>query len=359
MASLARRPDGRWRARYRDDDGREHARHFRTRAEGRRWLDEITASRIMGTYVDPDLARITVGQWADRWLAGYRGKRSGTVRQAEVHLRVIRADWDGRTLRSIKPSEVRVWTARLSERYAPSTTYAIYRRFQQLMLAAIDEGIITRSPCRKADAPPQAGQRAYVLTGEQVWALHDAMPPRLQVALLLGAFAGLRIAEVTGLRARDVDLDAGVVHVRVQHPCEPLKTRRARRDVPIPTELADRVQAALAAYPGPTVVTNAYGRQASPAVVEHAFRAARATVPGLPAGVRFHDLRHHFASYLIGAGLDLKLVQLTLGHQSATTTLDVYGHLLDVAGDATRAATRERMAARADQVRTVGVGPPS
>ena len=49
MASIRQRPDGVWRARYRDEAGKEHARHFTTKREGQRWLDEVTASLVSGT----------------------------------------------------------------------------------------------------------------------------------------------------------------------------------------------------------------------------------------------------------------------------------------------------------------------
>jgi len=51
--------------------------------------------------------------------------------------------------------------------------------------------------------------------------------------------------------------------------------------------------------------------------------AARAGLPG----VRFHDLRHHFASALIASGCSIKAVQAAMGHESAQITLDTYGHL--------------------------------
>jgi hypothetical protein len=59
MASIAKRPDGQWRARYRDDAGREHARHFARKVDAQRWLDEVTASQVTGQYVDPQAGRIT------------------------------------------------------------------------------------------------------------------------------------------------------------------------------------------------------------------------------------------------------------------------------------------------------------
>jgi integrase len=59
---------------------------------------------------------------------------------------------------------------------------------------------------------------------------------------------------------------------------------------------------------------------------------------GLPAGTRYHDLRHTFASALIAAGCSVKAVQTALGHESATTTLNTYAHLWPSDSDRTRAA---------------------
>ena len=59
MANIAKRPDGRWRARYRDDAGREHSRHFSRKVDAQRWLGEVTASVVTGQYVDPKAGRIT------------------------------------------------------------------------------------------------------------------------------------------------------------------------------------------------------------------------------------------------------------------------------------------------------------
>ncbi len=53
MASIAKRVDGKYRARYRDSAGSEHAKHFSRRADAQRWLDEVTAAVVTGQYVDP------------------------------------------------------------------------------------------------------------------------------------------------------------------------------------------------------------------------------------------------------------------------------------------------------------------
>jgi integrase len=75
-------------------------------------------------------------------------------------------------------------------------------------------------------------------------------------------------------------------------------------------------------------------------------RKARNEAKGLPAGFRYHDLRHYFASLLIASGGDVKTVQARLRHASAKTTLDTYVHIIWPGRDAsTRAAVDTVLAA--------------
>lgn len=94
----------------------------------------------------------------------------------------------------------------------------------------------------------------------------------------------------------------------------------------------------LAQWGSDTIVVGAFGRPVAPYTIETAFAAAREKVTGLPDGFRIHDLRHHFASLLIAAGLDIKTVQARLRHASAKTTLDTYGHMWPDRDESSRAA---------------------
>jgi integrase len=76
---------------------------------------------------------------------------------------------------------------------------------------------------------------------------------------------------------------------------------------------------------------------------------------GLERSIRFHDLRHAFASALISAGCSIKAVQRALGHASASTTLDTYGHLWPGDEDRIRQAVDAVHVQRAeDSLRTAG-----
>lgn len=355
MASIKKRPDGIYRARYRDAGGKEYSRHFDRKIDARQWLDRVTASVVRGDYVDPQTARMTVGQWCESWIAGYSTRRASTVRQARVHLRLIEAEFGPMPLSSVKPSHVKSWLVKLrNEGRADSYTYALHRRLSQVMADAVQDGIIARNPCSRRTSPSRGAQRPYVATTAQVWALHDAFPAHLRAAVLLGAFVGLRTAEAAALRPGDVDFMRGIVSPVIQYPDLPLKSETSRTPVPIPQELALELSAAVAQGAGRTVVTDETGRESSPWAIERAMRATRGDVPGLPGGFRFHDLRHYFASLLISSGLDVKVVQARMRHASAMTTLNTYGHLWPDADESARAAVAVAMAARADSLRTTG-----
>ena len=355
MASIAKRADGQWRARYRDAAGKEHARHFARKVDARQWLDQVTAAVATGTYVDPRTARMTVAEWCESWLAGYATRRPSTVRQARVHVRQITAGFGGMPLSAVRPSHVKSWTAQLrADGLSASYVYALHGRLSQIFADAVHDSIVPRSPCSRRTSPSAGQQRPYLASTAQIWALLDAMPDRLRAAIMLGAFAGLRCAEACGLRVADVDFMRGIVCPQVQYPADDLKTDRSRTPVPVPPSMALGLAAHVKAYPGATVLTDDRGGQLGPWALERAIRTARTKVDGLPKGFRYHDLRHYLASLLIASGADVKTVQARLRHASAKTTLDTYGHLWPDRDESTRAAVEAVFQDRADCVRTAG-----
>jgi integrase len=254
------------------------------------------------------------------------------VRQARTHIKRIEAEFGTLTFGAVRPSHVRSWTARLqAEGCAPSYVYALHSRLGQIFADAVHDGIVPRSPVGRRTSPGLGKPRPYVATTAQVWALHDAMPAGLRPAILLAAFAGLRLAEVCALRVADVDFMRGIITPAVQWPEAELKTEMSRTAIPIPTSMALALSAAI--QPGQARLLGP-----APWTLDRTFRAVRGRVPGLAAGFRFHDLRHYFASLLIASGADVKTVQTRLRHASASTTLDVYGHMFPDRDESTRAA---------------------
>jgi integrase len=347
----------RWRARYVDDAGRENAKGFARKIDAQTWLDRQVSSVVTGTHVAPRDAAITVEKWCKTWLAGYAVNRHSSVRLAHFHIRQIVAAFGDQPLSALRPSQVKAWTARLAaDGLAPSYVHGLHRRLSQICSDAVHDGLLGRNPCSRRTSPPMAKQKPYVATTEQIWALYDAVPEHLRVAVLLGAFAGLRVGEAAGLRVADVDFIRGIVHPVQQFGGKPLKTEGSDQPVPIPRELTLLLSASVATYGTEWMVTNGCGRASSRVVIMRAIAAARSKVEGLPEGFSYHDLRHYLASLLIASGADIKTVQARLRHATASTTLDTYGHLWPDADESTRAAIgaviRDHLAATADDLRT-------
>lgn len=347
-----------WRARYSDDSGREHTRHFKRKVDAKAWIDSVTASMVRGDYVNPKESRQTVSSWCATWISGYGVNRVSTVRQARTHLKLIEEEFGAMPLSAVRPSHVKTWTAALrSKGYSDSYVYAVYRRLAQVMGDAVNDGVIPRNPCNRKNSPKVGSQRPYVATAAQVWALYDAMPAHLRPAVLLGAFAGLRVSEAAGLRVTDVDFMRATVNPAVQYKDAPLKTESYRASIPVHRDIALMLSAAvevarnLAGDKATHVVTDEVGRPSSPWAIERAIRATRTTVKGLPDGFRFHDLRHFYASHLIESGLSVKVVQKCLRHRSATVTLNVYGHLFPDSDESARVAMASALAPRTDSQR--------
>jgi integrase len=299
MASIAKRPDDRWRARYRDGASKEHARHFRRRTDAQQWLDQEITKQQTGSWIAPRAAKMTVEEWCKRWLDGYRTRKSSTVRMAEVHIAKIVVAFGPRRLDSIRPSDIKSWLVQLQTEHAPSYVYALHARLAQVLANAVHDGVLARNPCSRRTAPRTGSQRPYVATTRQIWALHDAMGEHYRAGLLLAAFAGLRLAEVCGLRVSDVDFMRGVVSPVQQYPADPLKTEMSRTPVPIPSSLALALSAQVAEFSSTWILCDESGLQMGPWQLQREFRKARAKVQGLPDGFRFHDLRHYFASLLM------------------------------------------------------------
>lgn len=347
----AERTTERWRARYVDDAGDRHEQLFHRKGEAQDWLDEQTSKLVTGTHIAPRKARTTVAEWCDTWLVGYATRRDSTVRQARTHIKRIKDEFGPYQLAAVRPSQVKAWCAKLkAEGLEESTIYALHARLAQLYNDAIEDGLVARSPCGRKTSPPMGKQKPYVATDEQVWALYDAVPDNIKPAILTGALIGTRDAEACGLMIADLDLMRGVWSPTAQYPSVPLKTECSQWPVAfgetLSLELAAHIEATAGHRKDAWLLCNQWGDQLSPWTLQRAIRAARATIPGLPEGFSYHDLRHYYASMLIADGADVKKVQHALRHASAKVTLDTYSHLWPDSDMAIRAAGEKVLQAR-------------
>ncbi|MFI9846500.1 tyrosine-type recombinase/integrase [Nonomuraea sp. NPDC051941] len=365
MASIKKRPDGKWRARYRDADGKEHARHFDKRIDGQRWLDEVTASILTGQYVDPRAGRETFETYAEQWRDA-KPHRPSTAKAVKQHLtRYAYPVFGKRRLSSITTSDVQSWATGLTKihKLAPSTVRTVFNTLSAVFRAAAKDRKIARTPCEDIDLPPIPRKRIVPLTIAQVRELAARMPEQYRALVIVGASTGLRPGELFGLQVRHVNFFARTLDVEQQvqqtaghgvRVCE-LKTPTSYRTVPLPQVVIDALAAHLRAHPAEPDGFVFTAPEGGPIVYNHfmdnvwrdAVKAA-----ALPSGTGPHALRHAYASTLIAAGESVKAVSERLGHKNAAMTLNVYAHLFPDSEDRTRRAIDTAFQDHADSVRT-------
>jgi integrase len=337
--AIKKLPNGRWEASYRDPSGRERVKHHRTRTAADRWLTSMKDQLNRGDYIDARLGRRPFAEWAAEWLATTAHVRPKTQAHYESILRVhVLPTFADQPLSAIATSDVRRFIAeRLASGAAPGTVRSARKVLRLVLGTAVEEGALRSNPCNGVKVPASPKAEMVFLTAEEVELLATRIDPRYSTLVRVAAYTGLRAGEICALRVGRVDLDAGRITVAEsvtevpQHGLwfsEP-KTYE-RRSVTLPDFLLEGLAAVLRGRPddanafvftspdGSTLNhKNFYRRQFKPAV----------TAAGLPAGTRFHDLRHTCAALCIALGAHPKAIQERLGHSSITVTLDRYGHL--------------------------------
>ncbi|MBS1881496.1 MAG: site-specific integrase [Actinobacteria bacterium] len=334
--------------------------HFRTAGfdleEARRRRTALIAAVHEGRApVSPRLRFDTVAGW---WLERFEGK----VAAGERHPRTLEAhryQLDRHllpALRSRRVATIGVGTvaellgAMRAGRCSPKTSASALGTLQEILRYARRHGWIRADPVELLETwerPRPRRRRQRVLGRAEIERLLAACPPRGRLLVTTALYSGLRISEMLGLIWGDVDFRRGVISVRFQlsraRRGEPprrvaTKTPASVREVPLVPQLAHLLaahkQATPFAAPGDWVFATGRGtplghRNVSRRVLQSAARAAGLDNEGWPP-LRFHDLRHTFASHLIvDLELDVAQVSRILGHARITITLDTYTHLFD------------------------------
>lgn len=345
MATINKRtkpgPDGkpytRWVARWRDSTGKQCSKVFDRKGAAEQYLATQVVSLSTGTYVDPAAGKVTFDAFYRDWSA--RQVWADGTRKA-VALAVSDFGYSALPIKNIKRSHVEQYISdALARGLAASTVRQRVTNLRSVFRAAVRDRVIAHDPSEGVRLPRTAnGTTLTIPTPQDVGALLDASRGQWHVAIALGAFAGLRLGEVLGLRVEDVDWTRRVIKVRRQGDdaggTKPVKTRSSERDVPVPDQLLTVLSRHVPADGGYFVQGEDGTAHRSTASTTWLRAMRRAGV----SGFRFHDLRHFYASGLIAAGCDVVTVQRAMGHAKAGTTLSTYSHLWPNAEDRTRQA---------------------
>ena len=201
--------------------------------------------------------------------------------------------------------------------------------------------MVTRNPTQGCALPKVEHKEIKTLTSDQLSTFfQEARDSGVYELYYLDLATGLRRGELLGLKWTDVDFDRGVLKIQRAISRQngkvveaPLKTKNAYRTLPLSADAIDVLKIAIDVlkmqkckvgnsewvFPSPT------GGPMSPDSVLHMLQRVLKRA-GLPR-IRFHDLRHTFATMALQNGVDVKTVSSMLGHYSAGFTLDTYAHV--------------------------------
>lgn len=356
MASVEKRVrDGqvRWIVRHWTPDGKQRTKTFDREADAKRHRTSVENSMLTGSYVDPRRARVTLGEWADQWLAGKADLSPTTRNRYEGILAAhVRPRWGTVQLAEVTHAEVQRWLTGLH--LAPASVRKVHRVLSMVLAYAVKDGRLAVNVAAGVSLPRVSESEKRFLTHRQVHDLADACGAEYRLPVLFLAYTGLRWGEMAALRVGRLDfLRRRVLVAESVTPVKGVMTfgptkGHERREVPLPRFLLEDLSRHVAGRPADELLfTGGRGAVMRSQTFQRAALTEAAERLGVP-GFHPHELRHTAASLAIASGADVKVVQQMLGHKSATMTLDLYGHLfgdrLDVVADAMDAARSSALA---------------
>ena len=353
--NIRKRKDGRWEGRYTVGHDPETGKSIiknvlgKTQAEVKEKLKKAIEENVG---IDYGRAKTyTVGSWLEVWMENYAKikLRPSTYKTSQGFLKnhikpqigsIPLADLTSLDLQRFYKHLLdggrvdRIEAKKKPKGLAPKTVRNIHQMIGSAYNLAIEQKLVTRNPADGCALPKVERKEMQTLPVEQLTSfLREAKDSGVFALYYIDLTTGLRRGELLGLKWSDIDLEKG--DLRVQRQIGridgkiiemPLKTKNAYRTLPLSADAIDVLMQQRRktgnsewVFPSPT------GGPMSPDSVLHMLQRVLKRA-GLPR-IRFHDLRHTFATMALQNGVDVKTVSSMLGHYSAGFTLDTYAHV--------------------------------
>lgn len=311
-------------------------------AQVKRRLKELSDTREKGVQIPK--GKLTAGEIFDNWLSGYV-KTKCSERTQDYYYSVIehhlKPAFGQMKIKDLNTQTIQEYEGVICEKLSTRTGLHIHRVLSQSLKYAVRQGYIGQNPCEMVDPPRPPKKSMRTLTPSEAQALLITAKESKYYPLIYAALStGLRQAELLGLRWRDCDLESFSISV-CQTLCklhgkysfkEP-KTPHSRRRVSMTPKLAEylreyKMECKLeGTITLDSLVFSKQGKPFDPSMLSHEFHDI-AIKAGL-GDVRFHDLRHTFASLMLMKGAKPKVISEALGHASVGFTMDVYSHIIE------------------------------
>ena len=353
--NLRKRKDGRWEGRYTAGRDPETGKAIyksvlgKTQAEAKAKLKQaIEEAKGLDA---AKVGRYTVGQWMEVWFEHYakvkvRSSSHQTYRgYIDNHIKPSIGKIPLEKLTSLELQKLykklleggrveRIESRKQSKGLSAKTVRKIHQIISSAMKLAQEQKLIASNPAEGCALPRMGHQEMKTLPVEQLHSfLREAKDSGVFELYYLELATGLRRGELLGLKWEDIDLERGDLRVRRQIARingevveAPLKTKNAYRTLPLAEDTVSILLEQKKKVAGsPWVFPSSTGGPISPDSVLHMLHRVLKRA-GLPR-IRFHDLRHTFATLALQNGVDVKTVSGMLGHFSAGFTLDTYAHV--------------------------------
>ena len=267
----------------------------------------------------------TVAAFAPRFLAHYRlGKDPASVREMESYHRRLAKTFDAVPLDRLTEELVSGYmAAREAQGRSPTTINKELRFLRQMCRLAVRWGLLTENPMSAVTRLPEP-QPQRILSRAEEARLLEACTQKFRTLVILALDAGLRRGDITALRWRHIHLRQRMIEVPARGAQPKATGRRPKTETGRLVGMTDRVFALLSDLwqNDPDGAVSPYRYKSVDGFMALACRKAGIT------GLRFHDLRHTFATRLTEADVNLEKVRQVLGHRRIQTT-QRYLHLSD------------------------------
>lgn len=381
--SLHLRKDGRWEGRYvvgYDEKGLPVTKNVlaKTKPECAAKLAQLRESLKMPAPVQPKPG-LLLGDWLDLWYQGYKKPNLRPNTQMSYERRIyqhITPALGGIQLDKLTTTDIQEFYAALKkggrliraelygEGLSDQTVRGIHTTLHAALDKAMEENLIFRNPSDGCMLPSAKPREMQVLTPEEIQRLLiQAREDGCYELLLLELSTGLRRGEICALQWDDLNLKTGALQVerqvhrvRGELAVSPPKTKAGRRTVLLPAPVLNVLK---------TYRTTCASRWMFPSPVKEdspmdptAVRKRLSTILKRAdcRSLRFHDLRHTFATASLEHGMDVKTLSTIIGHVSSSTTLNIYAHVTDEM-QRTAAAKIDRRIAKAEPTQEQNVQP--
>ena len=293
-----------------------------------------------GIYI-PESENILFEKVADDWLQYKKPNiRASTWSVTDGHVRNHMTDFYGIQINKITIAKIEKW---ISDKREAGTHILTLRKIltnlKQIFSYAFRHKYIPVNPMLalerlKAQGETDTTRKMNILNPEQIKALLDAVSTKQKyhTLFMLAIFSGARQGELLGLRWTDILWDSNQISISRTFNngrFYDAKTSKSIRKIDLGAEMMLALKKwKVACPPNDLVFPNDEGNPISNKNMmnRHFFPALKKA--GIQ-DIRFHDLRHTYASLKIHQGANIKYIQMQMGHAKATITLDVYAHLLD------------------------------